>query len=50
MEGVGGWLLVYLVGSVPLTLFYAAGLAGRFSEYHLGPIAVISASLLHRSH
>lgn len=41
MNGIGGWLLVYLVGSAPLTLFYAAGLAGRFFNYHPGAIAGI---------
>ena len=41
MERIGGWLLVYLVGSVPVALFYAAGLAGRFFDYHLGPLAGI---------
>jgi hypothetical protein len=39
MEGIGGWLLVYLIGSVPVTLFYAAGVAGRFFDYHLGVVA-----------
>ena len=39
MEGIGGWLLVYLIGSVPVTLFYAAGVAGRFFDYHLGGVA-----------
>ncbi len=32
-------MLVYLIGSVPVTLFYAAGVAGRFSDYHLGLFA-----------
>ncbi len=41
MEGIGGWLLVYVVGSVPMALFYAAGLAGRFFNYHLGILAGI---------
>ena len=41
MEGASGWLLVYVIGSVPLTLFYATGLAGRFFEYHPGSIVVI---------
>ena len=39
MESINGWLLVYLVGSVPVTLFYAAGVAGRFFDYHLGVVA-----------
>ncbi len=41
MKDVGGWLFVYLIGSVPLALFYAAGLAGRFLDYHLGLLAAI---------
>jgi len=28
METINGWLLVYLIGSVPLLLFYSAGLSG----------------------
>ena len=41
MKGIGGWLLVYLAGSVPVTLFFAAGLAGRFFDYHRGAVARI---------
>ena len=41
MKSIGGWLLVYLAGSVPVTLFYAAGLAGRFFDYHRGAVAGI---------
>ena len=41
MEGINGWLLVYLIGSVPVTLFYAAGLAGWFFDYHRGLFAGI---------
>lgn len=41
MESINGWLLVYLIGSVPVTLFYAAGLAGRFFDYHRGAVAGI---------
>jgi len=36
MEGIGGWLLVYLIGSVPVTLFNAAGIAGWSANYHRG--------------
>ena len=39
MKGISGWLLLYLVGSVPVILFYAVGLAGRFFDYHLGVVA-----------
>ena len=41
MEGIGGWLLVYLAGSVPVTLFYAAGVGGWFFDYHRGAVAGI---------
>ena len=41
MKGIGGWLLVYLAGSAPLTLFFAVGLAGRFFDYHRGAVAGI---------
>lgn len=41
MDGIGGWLFVYLIGSVPVTLFYAAGVAGRFFDYHLGLFATV---------
>ena len=35
--GVGGWLLVYLYGSIPYLLFHSAGLSGWFSR--LSPLA-----------
>ena len=28
MDGIKGWLLVYLIGSVPVLALYAAGLSG----------------------
>ena len=34
--GVGGWLLVYLVCSIPVSLFFAAGLSGWFLDYPIG--------------
>ena len=34
-------MLIYLAGSVPVTLFYAAGLAGWFFDYHRGAVAAI---------
>ena len=40
-KGIGGWLLVYLVGSIPVLLFYAAGLSGWFFEYPLVLMAAI---------
>ena len=36
METINGWLLVYLIGSVPLLLFYSAGLSGWFLDYPMG--------------
>ena len=32
-KGVGGWLLLYLIASIPLMFLYAAGLSGLFSDY-----------------
>jgi len=36
MESINGWLLVYLIGSVPLLAFYSAGLSGWFFDYPMG--------------
>ena len=36
METIGGWLLVYLIGSLPLLTFYSAGLSGWFFDYPIG--------------
>lgn len=41
IEGVGGWLLAYLAGSVPLTAICAVGLSGWFFEYPLALMAGI---------
>ncbi len=43
MKGIGGWLLVYVIGSIPLMLFYSAGLSGWFFEY---PAALMAAIFL----
>ena len=32
-QGIGGWLLVYLVFSIPVSMFLAAGLSGWFLDY-----------------
>ena len=32
-EGIKGWLLVYVSGSIPLLMVYAMGLSGWFFEY-----------------
>ena len=41
VQGVGGWLLVYVIVSIPLLLFYSAGLSGWFFDYPLPLMAVI---------
>lgn len=35
-RGIGGWMLVYVVCSVPVSLFFSAGLSGWFFDYPLG--------------
>lgn len=35
-RGVGGWLLVYVVCSIPVSMFFAAGLSGWFLDYPIG--------------
>lgn len=47
--GVGGWLLVYVSGSVPFLLVHSAGLSGWFLDYALwllGAIFLLLASPL----
>ena len=47
--GVGGWLLVYVCGSIPFLLFHSAGLSGWFLDYPLwllGAIFLLLASPL----
>ncbi len=39
--GVGGWLLVYLYGSIPFLLFHSAGLSGWFLDYPLWLLVAI---------
>lgn len=41
VQGVGGWLLVYAIVSIPLLLFYSAGLSGWFFEYPVPLMAAI---------
>lgn len=36
MDTINGWLLVYLIGSVPVLAFYSAGLSGWFLDYPIG--------------
>jgi len=36
VEGIKGWLLVYIIGSIPVLMFYAAGLSGWVFDYPLG--------------
>ena len=39
--GLGGWLWVYVVGSVPLLMTYSMGLAGWFFDYPIGLVVAI---------
>jgi len=39
--GVGGWLLVYVCGSIPFLLVHSAGLSGWFLDYALWLFAAI---------
>jgi uncharacterized protein with PQ loop repeat len=41
VEGIRGWLLVYIIGSIPVLMFYAAGLSGWFFDYPLVLFLVI---------
>ena len=34
--GIRGWLLVYIVCSIPVLLFLSAGLSGWFFDYPIG--------------
>jgi hypothetical protein len=46
METINGWLLVYLIGSVPLLLFCSAGLSGWFFDYPIGLFIAIFLALI----
>lgn len=35
VNGIKGWLVFYIVGSIPVLMFYAAGLSGWFFDYPL---------------
>ena len=39
--GVGGWLLVYVCGSIPFLLFHSAGLSGWLLDYALWLLVAI---------
>ena len=41
VQGVGGWLLVYVIVSIPIMLFHSAGLSGWFFDYPVPLMAVI---------
>ncbi len=41
MDGVKGWLLVYLICSIPLLMFYSMGLSGWFFDYPFVLMVVI---------
>ena len=36
LEGMRGWLWVYVIGSLPLMVVYSMGLSGWFFEYPIG--------------
>ena len=36
VNGIQGWLLVYIVCSIPVLLFFSAGLSGWFFDYPIG--------------
>lgn len=42
MNGIRGWLLVYLLASIPLIVIYAVGLSGAVSDY---PLVLMLANL-----
>jgi len=50
LRGVGGWLLVYVIGSIPPMMVYAMGLSGFFFDYPfllmLGLFGVFATPLL----
>ena len=41
IRGTGGWLWIYLIGSVPLTAIYSMGLSGWFFDYPVPLMVVI---------
>ncbi|MFQ5530103.1 MAG: hypothetical protein ACE5FP_07095 [Gemmatimonadota bacterium] len=56
-EGIKGWLLVYLIGSVPLLMMYSMGLSGWLFEYPLvlmvgifGVLAIPLVLIIMKSH
>lgn len=44
-EGIGGWIIAYVIGSVPLLAVYSVGLSGWFFEYPVGLMLAIFALL-----
>ncbi len=40
-EGLGGWIVVYVIGSIPLLTIYSMGLSGWFFEYPVGLMLAI---------
>lgn len=46
MKGINGWLLVYLLGSLPLQAFFAAGLSGWIYDYPIPLFVAILVVLL----
>ena len=40
-SGLNGWLLVYVIGSIPVLMFYSAALSGWFFDYPIVLFLVI---------
>ena len=41
VKGIRGWSSVYIIGSIPVLLFHAAGLSGWFFDYPIALFLVI---------
>lgn len=41
LKKIRGWLLFYIISSIPVLLFYAAGLSGWFFDYPLALMLTI---------
>ena len=40
VEGIKGWLLVYIIGSIPVLMFYSAGLSAYFDYPYVLILAI----------
>ena len=41
VDGIGGWIVIYIIGPIPLLTVYSMGLSGWFFEYPLGLMVAI---------